>query len=114
MRTVLKDALTVVRSIQFRGLRSCRFLYISTDVVYLDMPGIEMLQRTFFDHPPPSVELIGFNEDLRWVECEPETGQVAYTKSWPLPRVYNRTVEDFGCEEWEWLLRQVDLRLLGL
>ena len=37
---------------------------------------------------------------------------MGYSESWPLSRVYNRTVEDFGCEEWEWLLRLMDMRLM--
>ena len=104
--------MTVVHSAQFCGLHSCRFLYISTAPEFPATAGIEELRRTFFNHPAPSVELVGFNEDIRWAEREAVTGRAVYSESWPLSKVYCRTVEEFGCEEWEWLLRQVDSRLL--
>ncbi len=101
--------LTVVSfSTQFRGLRSCRFVHVSTGPDYL---YVRELQNALLDHPPPSVELVGFNEDIGWVEREPGTGRVAYSECWPLSKVYYRTAEEFGCEEWEWLLKHVDLRL---
>ncbi|KAM5539333.1 hypothetical protein V8D89_007024 [Ganoderma adspersum] len=94
----------------FHGLRSCRFIHVSSAP---DYRACGELQRALFVHPPPSAELVGFNEDIRWVEREWGTGRwMGYSESWPLSRVYNRTVEDFGCEEWEWLLRPIDMRLM--
>ncbi|PIL26335.1 hypothetical protein GSI_12091 [Ganoderma sinense ZZ0214-1] len=91
----------------FSGLSSCRFIYFSVDHSYL---GAHVLQSTLLEHPPPLAELVGFNVDIAWVERDPETGRVGYSERWPLSRVYNRTAGEFGCEEWEWLLRQADDR----
>ena len=85
-------------------------MHVSINTFYSER---DELRRALFDHPPPRAELVGVHEDLRWVERDPQTGErVGYSESWPLSRVYNRTVDDFGCEEWEWLMRQVDLRIL--
>ena len=99
------------RCAQFHGLSpSCRFIHMSAGHGY---PVYDKLRRALFAHPPPSVELVGFNEDIRWVERDWETGHwLGYSKSWPISRVCNRTVEDFGCEEWEWLLRPIDMKLV--
>ena len=95
---------------QFRRLRECRFVHVSINTFYSER---DELRRALFDHPPPRAELVGVHEDMRWVKRDPQTGErVGYSESWPLSRVYNRTADDFGCEEWEWLMRQVDLRIL--
>lgn len=108
---MLTITVSVLRPAQLHELRSCRFIHISSVSVYSAYAG--ELKRALFVHPPPSAELIGFNEDIRWVQREWGTGRwLGYSESWPLSRVYNRTVEDFGCEEWEWLLRLMDMRLM--
>ncbi|PIL26577.1 hypothetical protein GSI_12335 [Ganoderma sinense ZZ0214-1] len=93
----------------FRDLRACRFIHILTHHGFL---GTRTLQAALLDHPPPVSELVGFNEDIAWVERDRETGGVGYSEPWSLSKVYNRTVEEFGCEEWEWLLRPIDMRLM--
>ena len=90
--------MTCAPSAQFSGLRSCRFIYVATDREYL---GTRVLQAALLDHPPPLAELVGFNHDLAWVERERDTGRLEYSEPWPLSKVYYRTVEEFGCEEWE-------------
>ena len=96
-------------STQFSNLQSCRFIYAATDSKYLGTPE---LHGALLEHPPPSVELVGFNVNLAWVEREPETRRVAYGECWPLSKVYYRTAEEFGCEEWEWLLKDLESRLM--
>ncbi|KAH9926584.1 uncharacterized protein BXZ73DRAFT_102844 [Epithele typhae] len=61
------------------------------------------------EDPPPALELYGFGPYLRWLVPGPD-GPDAYpprqwTEHWPPRKVTFRTVEDFGCADWEWLLR---------
>ena len=37
-----------------------------------------------------------------------------YGPCWPLEKVKYRTVEDFGCADWEWLLRWHDSDGIGV
>ena len=55
------------------------------------------------------LELLGYNYEVRWVLRDADTGSVSFTDTWPLARVLFRTADDFGCEEWEWLLRHKGL-----
>ncbi|KAI0351126.1 hypothetical protein OH77DRAFT_1439433 [Trametes cingulata] len=66
-----------------------------------------MKQQLLEDHPP-SLKLTGYGPYLRWIEQDPDTWLPAYAPSWPPHKVKFRTVEDFGCEDWDWLLRHRD------
>ncbi|KAI1787083.1 hypothetical protein LXA43DRAFT_896796 [Ganoderma leucocontextum] len=69
-----------------------RYLHIAT----------RSLGNAIFKRPPPALELLGYNNGMRWVTHNPTT----YSGFWPHAKMYFRTVEDYdGCEDWEWLLR---------
>ncbi|KAI1787082.1 hypothetical protein LXA43DRAFT_1098578 [Ganoderma leucocontextum] len=74
-----------------------RYLHIATLT-----PPTRSLGNAIFKRPPPALELLGYNNGMRWVTHNPTT----YSGFWPHAKMYFRTVEDYdGCEDWEWLLR---------
>ncbi|KAI0323838.1 hypothetical protein GY45DRAFT_1365372 [Cubamyces sp. BRFM 1775] len=76
-----------------------RYLHILDTGVIFDLK-----QQLLEDHPP-SLELAGYGPYLRWLEKDPESGNPAYSTPWGWDQVVFRGVGDFGCEDWEWLLR---------
>ncbi|EIW57055.1 uncharacterized protein TRAVEDRAFT_49867 [Trametes versicolor FP-101664 SS1] len=86
----------------FRKRESLRYLHILDNHRTLDLK-----QQLLEDHPAP-LELVGYGPHLRWIERDPETGLPAYSPRWSDAKVRFREVEDFGCEDWEWLLRYHD------
>jgi len=48
------------------------------------------------------LELIGINWVFRCVERE--GGRVTLTRPWTSSAVEFRDIDDFGCEDWEWLM----------
>ncbi|TBU21857.1 hypothetical protein BD311DRAFT_826893, partial [Dichomitus squalens] len=82
----------------FKGCSSCRYLHIRHE----QWLGLRhFISRCL----PDSVELLGYDHDLRWVLRESVTGDVSCTDSWPPTRVLFATANDFGCKEWKWLFR---------
>ncbi len=66
----------------------------------LDIEGVLSSSRL------PSLELFGYNQDMRWVSHEDsDAGTAELGEHWAHSRVQFRTRDDFGCEDWEWLLR---------
>lgn len=57
---------------------------------------------------PPALELVGYGSCLSTFERNFVTGQAVYGPIWDEETTGFRTVEDFGCEDWEWLLRNHD------
>ncbi|KAM5534146.1 hypothetical protein V8D89_012166 [Ganoderma adspersum] len=61
----------------------------------------------------PALELLGFDNGMRWVATAPRPAarpatapRYAYEEFWPETKMYFRAVEDYhGCADWEWLLR---------
>lgn len=53
---------------------------------------------------PPAFELLGYDTRLNWVERDCTTGQAVYSAPWDATVAF-KTVDDFMCEDWEWLLR---------
>ncbi|CDO76664.1 hypothetical protein BN946_scf184752.g2 [Trametes cinnabarina] len=76
-----------------------RYLHILDCMYHMDLK-----EQLLEDHPP-SLELIGYGPQLYRIERDPQTGLQVYTASWDYAKVAFRTVHDFGCEDWEWLLR---------
>ncbi|TBU24541.1 hypothetical protein BD311DRAFT_701857 [Dichomitus squalens] len=82
----------------FEAQEFCRYLQLLPD------NDIE-LESVVSRHPPPVLQLLGYKRNLRWVSRNPSTKEVLYSDSWPASKVYFRQTDDFGCEDWEWLLR---------
>ncbi|KAI1787073.1 hypothetical protein LXA43DRAFT_896729, partial [Ganoderma leucocontextum] len=84
------------------GLDSLRYLHILS-VYGQERPAIEDILSS---SPLPSLELFGYNQNMHWVSSkDSDAGAVELGERWPYPRVQFRTRDDFGCEDWEWLLR---------
>ena len=78
---------------------------------------MDLKQQLLKDHPD-SLQLVGYGPYLRWLRPDdPDSpyrpDKPSYSPCWPLERVAHRTVEDFGCDDWEWLLRHNDRSGLG-
>ena len=83
---------------QFSNHSALRYLHVATR-----MPLTRSLGNALFKRPPPALELLGYNNGMRWVRHRPTA---AYSEFWPHAQMYFRTVEDYrGYEDWEWLLR---------
>ncbi|KAH9900680.1 hypothetical protein C8Q73DRAFT_636490 [Cubamyces lactineus] len=91
----------------FKKRRKLRYLHI------LDTGSIFDLQQQLLEDHPPSLELVGYGPYLRWLERDSETGLPAYSPPWKWGKVMFRDVHEFGCEDWEWLLRGRALQELG-
>ncbi|TBU24542.1 hypothetical protein BD311DRAFT_799355 [Dichomitus squalens] len=85
----------------FSKHEALRYLHIGTR-----QPLARSLGNAIFRRPPPNLELLGYNNGLRWVTHDPKTRAPKYSEFWPASKVYFRSVEDYqGHEDWEWLLR---------
>lgn len=71
------------------------------------MDEFDLCELLLKDHPP-ALKLVGHGSCLSSLERDPATGEAAYGPVWDEETVGFRTVEDFGCEDWEWLLRSHD------
>ncbi|KAM5534151.1 hypothetical protein V8D89_012171 [Ganoderma adspersum] len=84
------------------GLDSLRYLHILS-VYGQERRDIECILSSA---RLPSLELFGYNQDICWVSQEnSDAGTAELGERWPYERVQFRTRDDFGCEDWEWLLR---------
>ncbi|RDX43342.1 hypothetical protein OH76DRAFT_1390660 [Lentinus brumalis] len=81
-------------------LTSLRFLYI---VDHQEEPG--EVKQQILANPPSSLQLFGYGSELRWLERDPQNGMPKDSAPWPISKVRFCTAEDFGCADWEWLLR---------
>ncbi|KAJ8502097.1 hypothetical protein ONZ51_g147 [Trametes cubensis] len=90
----------------FKRRSKLRYLHI------LDAEAIFDLKQQLLEDHPPSLELVGYGPYLRWLEQDPETGFPAYSPPWRRSQVMFRGVHEFGCEDWEWLLRGRGMRAL--
>ncbi|KAI0665521.1 hypothetical protein C8Q78DRAFT_1064264 [Trametes maxima] len=86
----------------FRKRTGMRYLHILDRFETFDLK-----QQLLEDHPD-ALELVGYGPYLRWIERDPETGSPIYSPRWTDTKVRFRTMEDFGCEDWHWLLRYHD------
>ncbi|TFK88957.1 hypothetical protein K466DRAFT_519873 [Polyporus arcularius HHB13444] len=81
------------------NLTSLRYLHI------IDMlDNMDLKQQLLEDHPD-SLELVGYDMHLRWLEHDPEQDAPRYSPRWSTEKVRFCTAEDFGCKDWEWLFR---------
>ncbi|KAI0640855.1 hypothetical protein C8Q79DRAFT_1106951 [Trametes meyenii] len=55
----------------------------------------------------PSLELLGTGPELSWTQRDANS-ELAFSKAWNYWTVAMRTIDDFGCADWEWLLRGHD------
>lgn len=69
------------------------------------MPELRNLHDLLLKSLPPALELLGYDARLNWVERDCTTGQAVYSALWDDATVALQTVDDFVCEDWEWLLR---------
>ncbi|KAI0753836.1 hypothetical protein C8Q74DRAFT_1373762 [Fomes fomentarius] len=79
----------------------------------IDYTGDADLKIQLLEDHPESLRLVGYGSYLRWIEHDPEEGTPRYSPSWSLERVAHRTVETFGCADWEWLFRHHDHHGIG-
>ncbi|KAI0640854.1 hypothetical protein C8Q79DRAFT_920710 [Trametes meyenii] len=86
----------------FHKRTGMRYLHILDRLEMFDLK-----QQLLEDHPD-ALELVGYGPHLRWIERDPETGSPVYSPRWTDTKVRFRTVEDFGCKDWDWLLRYRD------
>ena len=63
------------------------------------------LQEDIYQEPPPNLELFGYGSQIHPMTRDPTTGAHRLCPRWPYPKVYFRTANDYGDEDWEWLLR---------
>ncbi len=54
---------------------------------------------------PRALELVGYGDNLCRIEHDPATGESFYGTPWTKEAVGFGTAEDFGSEDWEWLVR---------
>ncbi|EIW57068.1 uncharacterized protein TRAVEDRAFT_73320 [Trametes versicolor FP-101664 SS1] len=54
---------------------------------------------------PPALRLFGYGAQICSIECDPATGESMYGPPWSDAAVSVGAVEDFGCEDWAWLIR---------
>ncbi|KAI0742227.1 hypothetical protein C8Q80DRAFT_1272941 [Daedaleopsis nitida] len=84
----------------------------------LDEQGAMDLKQQLLEDHPDSLQLVGYGPCLRWIlrdsdldpgdNAEDAPARPYYSAMWPFEKVAHRTAEDFGCAEWEWLLRHHD------
>ena len=101
-----------IHHLQFKKRTSLGYLHILDGTDDMDLK-----QQLLEDHPA-SLQLVGYGPYLRWLRRDdPDSpdgdGKPSYSSCWSLEKVAHRTVEDFGCEDWEWLLRHHDRNGLG-
>ncbi|KAH9851288.1 hypothetical protein C2E23DRAFT_251432 [Lenzites betulinus] len=72
-----------------------------------EMGNLNLRHFLLKDHPP-RMELLGYGVRMSGIQRKASTGEWAFAPLWDDPRMAFRTVEDFGCEDWEWLLRNHD------
>ncbi|KAM5537234.1 hypothetical protein V8D89_009167 [Ganoderma adspersum] len=58
-----------------------------------------------FQVHPPKLELFGYGAQIYPLGRGPATGAVVLHQRWVYPKMYFRTADDYGNEDWEWLLR---------
>ncbi|RPD53285.1 hypothetical protein L226DRAFT_511375 [Lentinus tigrinus ALCF2SS1-7] len=83
----------------FRQLTSLRYLHI------IDMLGTVDLKQQLLEDHPDTLQLVGYDSFLRWIEHDPEQDLPMYSLPWSDSKVRFSTAEDFGCKDWEWLFR---------
>ncbi|KAI1783446.1 hypothetical protein LXA43DRAFT_977125 [Ganoderma leucocontextum] len=86
-----------------KDLSSLRYLHISDPTRTFDVR-----QQLLHDPgPPASLELLGYGPFVRWLVRGHASDDRRPTRPpcWPASKVRFRCAEDFGCAEWEWLLR---------
>lgn len=63
------------------------------------------------EDPPPSIDLFGFGPFMRWAIHDRSDDRhhgvdgVKFSKCWSPSKFKFRSANDFGCADWEWLLR---------
>ncbi|EJF64849.1 hypothetical protein DICSQDRAFT_167001 [Dichomitus squalens LYAD-421 SS1] len=84
----------------FNSRRSLRYLHLVPDFY-----DALKLKAAVLNNPPPNLELFGYGAQIRPIGRDPTTGAVVVRPRWPYPKVYFRTADDYGNDDWEWLLR---------
>ncbi|KAM5534148.1 hypothetical protein V8D89_012168 [Ganoderma adspersum] len=88
-----------------KGLHSLRYLHI------FDRLGTSYLEQQVLEDPHPSIDLFGYAAFLRWTlrDHGDDRGhgvdRPKFSRCWLPSKFRFRSAEDFGCAEWEWLLR---------
>ena len=70
-----------------------------------DYYDILNLKTDVLENPPPKLELFGYGAQIRPIGRDPHTGAAVVRPRWSYPKVYFRTADDYGNDDWEWLLR---------
>ncbi|TBU21863.1 hypothetical protein BD311DRAFT_869709 [Dichomitus squalens] len=89
----------------FKKRTSLRYLQI------FDKDRVLDLKQQILEDPPDALELLGYGPFLRWLvrdHDDPDDDRPKYSPCWSASKLIFRTVEDFGCADWEWLLRWHD------
>ncbi|KAH9948911.1 hypothetical protein B0H21DRAFT_689275 [Amylocystis lapponica] len=93
------------RTMQFPGFPNLNFLYIGDDELYTDNDKLEHpLDCDDVVNTLQRLELFGYNKTVMEVERQGD-GTVLATSKWSTRKIRFRSVEDFGCGDWEWLIR---------
>ncbi|EIW57071.1 uncharacterized protein TRAVEDRAFT_73323 [Trametes versicolor FP-101664 SS1] len=71
----------------------------------LDNAGTLDLRDALLRDRPRSLELVGYGGCLCSIERDPATGASFYGTPWTEEALGFGTAEDFGCDDWEWLVR---------
>lgn len=77
-------------------------LYAENDIslgTVLDLGEALLMDR------PPALRLFGYGAQICSIECDPATGESTYGPPWSDAAVSVGAEEDFGCEDWAWLIR---------
>ncbi|KAH9851270.1 hypothetical protein C2E23DRAFT_886725 [Lenzites betulinus] len=74
----------------------------------LDRAGNLDLRPPLLKDHSPATELLGYGSRLSGIERNATTGEWTFAPLWEDTTTSFRTVEDFGCGDWEWLLRNHD------
>ncbi|KAI1783471.1 hypothetical protein LXA43DRAFT_1102495 [Ganoderma leucocontextum] len=85
-----------------KDLSSLRYLHIFDKFRTFD------LKQQILEDPPASLELLGYGPFVRWLvrdHNDLDDDRPKYSPCWPASKVQFRSVDDFGCATWEWLLR---------
>ena len=103
-------SVVLTSSHQFKHRKSLKYLHIFDRHKVLD------LKQQILEDPPASLKLLGYGPFLRWLvrdHDDPNDDRPKYSPCWSASKLHFRTAQDFGCTDWEWLLRWHDYYDLG-
>ncbi|KAH9948823.1 hypothetical protein B0H21DRAFT_890144 [Amylocystis lapponica] len=87
-------------TMQFSGFPNLNFLYIDDQSESEKLLDCDDVVKTF-----QRLELFGYSRN-KVIEIERQgDGTILSTSKWSMRKIEFRDVEDFGCGDWEWLMR---------